>query len=49
MFHQGAPTREFFCLRCLRIMRVYAILGFTLLGLLVGALTGVTLWLRSIG
>ena len=47
MFHQGVAAREFFCVRCLRILRLQAIIGFTLLGLLVAALAGVTLWLRS--
>ena len=41
MFHQGAPAREFFCEPCLRVMRVYAAIGFTLLGLLMVAFGGV--------
>lgn len=45
MFQQGeTPAKQFFCLRCLRIMRVYAIIGFTLLGLLVVGLFGFAWW-----
>lgn len=46
MFHQGPPTREFYCVRCLKILRIYAVIGFTLLGLLVTALAGAILWIR---
>ena len=49
MFHQGVPAREFYCERCLRVMRVYAVIGFTLLGLLMAAFGGVYLWIRSLG
>lgn len=36
MFHQEwLPRREFYCRRCLRIMRIYATIGFTLLGAVV--------------
>ena len=48
MFYQGAPAREFFCTRCLRILRAYAVTGFSLLGLLLAVLAGVALWLRSL-
>lgn len=48
MFYQGVPAREFFCTRCRKILRIYAAIGFTLLGLLVAALAAVALWLRSL-
>ena len=38
MFYQGIPARDFFCTRCLKIMRAYAAIGFTLLGMLLTAL-----------
>ncbi len=41
--------RQFFCLRCIRTMRVYAVVGFTLLGLVVGGIVGVTIWLTYHG
>lgn len=46
MLLTGAPIeREFFCFRCLRIMRIYAVIGFSLLGLVVAALVATTIWL----
>ena len=33
---------------CLKILRIYAAIGFTLLGLIVAALAAVTWWLRSL-
>jgi hypothetical protein len=46
MFHQGAlPAKQFFCIRCLRIMRVYAIVGFSLLGILMIGLVVALWWL----
>lgn len=36
------PAREFYCYRCLKVMKVYAIIGFSLLGITVGALCVVT-------
>ncbi len=46
MLLTGAPIeREFFCFRCLRIMRIYAVIGFSLLGLVVAALVASTIWL----
>ena len=45
MFHQGEPpVKQFFCSRCLRVMRTYAIIGFSLLGLLVAGLFGLAWW-----
>ena len=45
MFHQGEPpAKQFFCFRCLRVMRTYAIIGFSLLGLLVAGLFGAAWW-----
>ena len=46
MFHQRSPSHEFFCLRCQGVMRIYARIGFSLLGLLMAALTAAVLWLR---
>lgn len=48
MFYQGSPAREFFCLRCLKMMRTYAVIGFTLLGVLLAVLSAVVFWLRSL-
>jgi hypothetical protein len=48
MFYQGSPAREFFCAHCLKVMRVYAAVGFTLLGLVLAALTAVVWWLRTL-
>lgn len=48
MFHQGTPAHEFYCAHCLRVMRLYAVVGFTLLGLLLAAVTGVAWWLRAL-
>lgn len=36
---------EFFCRRCLRVMRIYAIVGFSLVGIVVAGLVAVTAWL----
>ena len=50
MFHAGAPpAKEFFCLECLRVMRTYAIIGFTFLGLLLVACVVTMLWLGVFG
>jgi hypothetical protein len=48
MFYQGSPAHEFFCAHCLKVMRVYAAVGFTLLGLVLAALTAVVWWLRTL-
>lgn len=48
MFHQGAPAHELFCARCLKVMQVYAAIGFTLLGLLLAAFVAAVWWLRSL-
>jgi len=45
-FPESPVAEEFFCNRCLRMMRIYATIGFSLLAVLVGALAGVTFWLR---
>jgi len=37
-FPQPPVAREFFCFRCIRIMRVYAIIGLALLAIVIGAL-----------
>ena len=46
MFSQGVPAHKFFCTRCFKILRIYAVIGLTLLGLTVAALAAVTCWLR---
>ncbi len=46
MFHQGEPAYEFYCRRCRRVFRVYAAIGFTLLGLLLLAGGVAVVWLR---
>jgi hypothetical protein len=47
MFYSGSlPKREFFCAQCLRRMRIYAWIGFSLLFALVAALAGAVIWLR---
>jgi len=46
MFHQGVPANEFHCERCWRIMRLYAAVGFTLLGLVLVGLAAAVWWLR---
>jgi len=48
MFYQGSPAYEFFCVRCLKVMRTYAAVGFTLIGLLLVAIAAVVWWLRSL-
>jgi hypothetical protein len=45
-FPESPVAEEFFCNRCLRMMRIYATIGFSLLAVLVGTLAGVTFWLR---
>lgn len=37
---------QFFCYPCLRVMRIYAIVGFTLLAMLLGSLIVAVLWVR---
>jgi hypothetical protein len=46
MFHSGSlPEREFYCTGCLRRMRIYAWIGFSLLFALVASLYGTVIWL----
>lgn len=46
MFQQGElPSMQFFCVRCLRNMRVYAIMGFSLLGILMIGFVVALWWL----
>ena len=43
----AAPiARQFFCHRCLRIMRFYAVVGFSLLAILLGVLSVSVLWVH---
>ncbi len=37
-FPESPIARDFFCFRCIRIMRLYAIIGFTLLAVVIGAI-----------
>jgi len=46
IFPNSPVAEEFFCNRCLQLMRIYAIIGFSLLAVLVGFLAGVTFWLQ---
>lgn len=47
MFYNHAlPAREFFCHPCLRRMRIYAWIGFSLLSVLVAILFGTAFWLN---
>jgi hypothetical protein len=39
------PAKQFFCFRCLRVMRIYAIVGFSLLGLLMFGFVATLWWL----
>lgn len=41
-------ARQFFCYRCLRVMRIYAIVGFSLLAMLLLSLTVAVLWVRFV-
>lgn len=45
-FPEPPIARQFFCHRCLRVMRWYAIVGYTLLALLLGGLVAGVLWIR---
>ena len=40
-------AREFFCFSCIRIMKIHAIVGFTLFVIVAGSIVGVTIWLNS--
>jgi hypothetical protein len=46
MFYHDGVAREFFCARCLKIMRVCAAVGLTLLVLLVAAAVAAVWFLR---
>ncbi|MFK7789776.1 MAG: hypothetical protein AB8C95_09830 [Phycisphaeraceae bacterium] len=43
-FPESPIVREFFCNRCIKIMRLYAVIGFTLVGIVVAGIAGVTIW-----
>ena len=43
-FPQPPIAREFFCNRCIKIMRIYAVIGFTLIGIVVAAIVGFSIW-----
>ncbi len=48
MFYAGTPANDFFCARCLKVMRIYAAVGFILLGLLLVAFAVAVWWLPSL-
>ncbi len=41
-------AQQFFCNRCLRVMRIYAFVGFSLLAMLLGSLLIAVLWIRFV-
>lgn len=45
-FPTSPVARQFFCNRCLRVMRIYAFVGFSLLATLLGSLIVAVLWVR---
>jgi len=45
MFYKFGIEREFHCLRCMRIMRIYAWIGFSILFVIVAGLSAATIWL----
>jgi hypothetical protein len=45
MFHSDTIAKEFYCWRCLRIMRIYAWIGLSLLFVILGAAIGAVVWL----
>jgi hypothetical protein len=47
-FPASPIARQFFCNRCLRVMRIYAFVGFSLLVILLGSLIGAVLWVRFV-
>ncbi len=48
-FPQSPIVREFFCFRCQRVMRTYAIVGFTVLLGIVLAIVITTIWVMRLG
>lgn len=42
----GGELTEYFCARCRKVLRVYSVIGLTLLGLCVLAIVGITVWTR---
>ena len=46
-YNHSLPAREFYCTRCLGRMRIYAWIGFSLLFVIVAALSGAVIWLRG--
>ena len=48
-FPQSPIAREFFCLRCQRVLRSYAIVGFTLLLGIVLAIVITSIWVTRQG
>ena len=48
MFHRGElPRQEFFCDRCQRVLRIYGVIGLSLLALILGAFIVATWWLSN--
>jgi hypothetical protein len=49
MFHSGTmPRKEFFCNRCQRVLRVYAIIGLSLLAILLSGFVLALWWLGAL-
>ena len=40
-------VHEFFCYSCLKTMKIYAIIGFTLFAIIIGTIIGATIWVNS--
>jgi hypothetical protein len=47
-FPASPITRQFFCYHCLRVMRIYATIGFSLLSILLGSLVVAVVWVRFV-
>lgn len=45
-FPNSPIVNEFLCLNCQRVMRAYAVIGFSLLFVLLVTLIGVVVWIR---
>ena len=50
VYHLQSPlNEEFYCFRCLRIMRVYSIIGLSLFAIIVAVIIAATIWANSQG
>lgn len=48
MFHQDRIGREFFCVRCQKILRIYAWIGLSLLMILLAGFCATVWWLTRL-